>query len=394
MKTKNLLKNCFFFLLILCQCDKNNSITANSIETWFTSTTDAVDKSILQAAPETLLDLIKDIAKLSPVGKCTATLIDTTATSYSIGYSTPKQIRADSTYPLIIYLHGGTGTEVNTKGELAFEMLSPLSDSMQLFLVSPSANKFARWWSPSGLSRILQTLRFMTLHYPIDSRKIFLAGVSDGATGCWAAANTISGPFAGFFAISGYAGILPASGMELYPENLMQRPIYNINAGQDHLYPIGTVNQFLDYMTQSGIQVIRKVYPDEQHGFDYRNQEWSTMCNYIKQWSRPSFDGFRWNFVNGYPNFPANLLQWNSLDTDKKMVGYYYDSDTLKIQSKGLSSIIIEGTHKRHPFFTKNNNNTPVKTVTFHADNLHNLQLMKYSCFPFCTATNLIKIKL
>jgi len=113
----------------------------------------------------------------------------------------------------------------------------------------------------------------MTLHYPINPDKVFLAGVSDGATGCYAVANTMCGPFAGFIAVSGFGGMLPQMGIQLFPSNIMQRPIYNVNAGKDRIYPIEEVRKFLDWLTNSGVAIERKEYPDELHGFDYRGKE-------------------------------------------------------------------------------------------------------------------------
>jgi hypothetical protein len=41
----------------------------------------------------------------------------------------------------------------------------------------------------------------------------------------------------------------------------MQRPIYNVNAGRDRLYPIDMVEKFLDAMEREGVGVMRRTYP-------------------------------------------------------------------------------------------------------------------------------------
>jgi dienelactone hydrolase len=186
----------------------------------------------------------------------------------------------------MVYLHGGIGTQLNTKGEAAYLMLSPLSDSMPLFLASPSANRFSPWWSECGHERILQTVRYMTLNYPVDPDRIILAGVSDGATGCYAVANKTSTPFAGFIAISGFGGLLPQLGIKLDPSNLARRPIYNINADGDHLYPVDAVNQFLDWCDAQGLDIQRKIYAGEKHGFDYRDREFCTIAAIVRNWRK------------------------------------------------------------------------------------------------------------
>ena len=221
--------------IAIVQCTKKIPTDLQTFSSWFINPSEKFNNSLTSVTRETVNSLVKEIRKNSATGALAETLYDSANTAYVLGYKTPPHINPDTVYPLIIYLHGGTGTTVNTKGARAFEMLAPLADSMQLFLASPSASSSARWWSSKGMSRILQTLRFMTLHYPIDRAKYFWLEYLMG-NGCWAAANVIYAPFAGFFAISGYGGFFHDRN-ETFPENLMQRPIYNVNAGNDRLYP-------------------------------------------------------------------------------------------------------------------------------------------------------------
>jgi hypothetical protein len=295
------------------------------------STRKRADTSLLAAA-------FRAARNSAEAGTVRVWLMDSAGFSYRLGYSTPSEIRRDTTYPLIIYLHGGVGTERNDKGDSAFTMLSPLADTFKLFLASPSANRFVPWWSPSGLSRILQTLRFMTLHYPVNSRKVFLAGVSDGATGCYAAANTIPAPFAGFIAVSGFGGMLPALGMRLEPGNLKQRPIYNVNAGLDHIYPVEEVKGFVRLMQEQGVGITSRIYPEEKHGFDYRAKEMGSLANLVRTWSRPENTGISWAFVPEVPNLPDNCLSW-TLSSDNASVHAFWRRDTLVVRVKGVRSL-------------------------------------------------------
>lgn len=312
---------------------------------WFVSPVPATRDSLISygmSAPKQD-SIARDAQKkfAGPSGKFTVILPDTFGSSYTIGWKTPVQIRRDSLYPLIVYLHGGTGTTLTTKGEFAWDMLSALGDTFNLFLASPSANREAPWWSPAGISRILQTVRFMTLGYPIDPERIFLAGVSDGAAGCYAAANTVCGPFAGFIAVSGYGGMLFQLGMELYPGNIMQRPILNINAGKDQIYPIEAVRKFLDWLTANGVSVERTEYPDEKHGFDYRPKEYGHLARFIRTWKRPvATRSFSWTFVSGFPNLPDNVLQWEFLpEAGNRTINGYWINDTLQVRSAGIKTV-------------------------------------------------------
>jgi hypothetical protein len=315
---------------------------------WFVNPTpDRTDSLLSQFASCEQLEPMVAVVSGNPdqqAGKLSVVLADSVGNAYTLGYQTPTAVRTDTTYPLVVYLHGGVGTTVTSKGEKAYTMLSPLADSMQLFLASPSGNQAAPWWSAVGLNRILQTVRYMSVHYPINPNKIFLVGVSDGATGCYAAANTICAPFAGFIAVSGYGGLLPQLGMIPVPGNLMQRPIYNVNAGRDIRYAAPMVNQFLDQMVQQGVNITRKMYPKEDHGFDYRDREYGTIAGYIRSWSRPDTSkGFVWTLVHGYPNLPDNLIDMKPSvrPIGAPFISGFWKQDTLVVQAQSVGRFTI-----------------------------------------------------
>jgi acetyl esterase/lipase len=230
---------------------------------------------------------LADSARMnSPVSDHSVILSDSDGTPYTLGVGLPNRFERGRACPLVVYLHGGIGTEISNKGERAWEMLGGLRDCVDIFLASPSGNRFAPWWTPRGLSRIIHVVEYMETMYAIDSARIFLAGVSDGATGCYAVASTPSAnrPFAGFFAISGFGGMLPDLGVPLLPENMKNKPVYNVQGGQDKLYPISSVNGFIDYLQKNGVPVTSKVYPEEGHGFDYREREFPEFARFIREW--------------------------------------------------------------------------------------------------------------
>lgn len=385
-------------LLLLTGC--NNRLPENAAAlfgTWFIHPTfqnrTAVEELALSAeGVDSLVQVIRSRTLLS--GPATVQLRDENHTRYTVGYDTPDSFSFDSTYPLIIYLHGGVGTLKNTKGEKAYLMFSDLQDSMPLFLASPSANRQAPWWSEAGLNRILQTLRFMSLHFPVDPQKVFLAGVSDGATGCYAAANTIAAPFAGFFSISGFGGMLPRLGMELYPANLMQRPIYDIHAGKDRLYPIEMVNGFLDQLERNGVAIKRKVYPEEQHGFDYRSEEYDTLTALIRRWSKPQRASVKWHFLPGYPARPDNLLSWRVQQNEKASCSAFWRNDSLHISTDNLKSVGVISPISERRKITVKTEDFSMSISPAHESNQLLMDKMQHFCFPNINRKNCYRIEL
>jgi pimeloyl-ACP methyl ester carboxylesterase len=190
------------------------------------------------------------------------------------------------------------------------------------------------------MGRVLQAVRFMALHYPVDPDRVVLAGVSDGATGVYAVANAACAPFAGFIAVSGFGGMLPAFGMPLVAGNLMQRPIYNVNAGRDRLYPLDRVNEFLDRLRDQGVEVLRKEYPDEEHGFDYRDREWEAMAGLLRRWRRPRRTGLAWTFISGVPNCPPGLAAW-SISRRPATIRGHRQNGLLHLDADGLARAAV-----------------------------------------------------
>lgn len=385
-------------LFASCQASLPENIDA-IISDWFINPTTKKKKQLVsyKLSPGALDSLAASVRSRDiKTGRFSCKLYDRDGTESNLGFATPNTIAVKTLYPLIIYLHGGIGTPRNDKGVEAFEMFRFLADTIDLFLASPSGNRKALWWSGKGLERILKTVRYMTLHFPIDPDRIFLAGVSDGAAGCYAAANAIPEPFAGFIAVSGYGGILKGLGVTLYPWNLMQRPIFTIYAGKDHLYNPEIVEQFLDWLQQNGVSVKRKFYPEEEHGFEYREKEKATLAEIINTWRRPSRETVSWMVVSGSSNRADNLLQWEPCGNKKeRRITAYWRKDTLNIKTNGICSftMITDRKAKSILFFkTTKGEITSLKPIDLNTALC--LDLMQHYCFMSIFEKTLYQIKI
>jgi pimeloyl-ACP methyl ester carboxylesterase len=375
-----------FLMPAACRKEQPVEVAAEQFVQWFVGTSLRPPKHFTTLTDSAINSLCAGFRNQCQPESGSVVIADAAGQPYTMGYRAPHVFRKDSTYPCLIYLHGGTGSDRTDKGENAYAMLDMLADSMSLFLVSPSASRDAPWWGATGLSRILQSLRYMTLHFPINPDKVLLVGVSDGATGCYAAANTIAAPFAGFIAISGYGGMLPQLGMELYPHNCMQRPIYNINAGNDRLYPIETVTAFLDGLESAGVYIRRKVYEDEEHGFGYRYREAGTICSLIREWSRPDPEAVNWEFGTAYPVSINHVLATEPENgTIKFLIEAGCTNDTFFIKTSGIKKVRMyfeEAGRCAGRGIFKINHNKCRKFKPDAIDQETNLMLMKQRCFP------------
>lgn len=186
--------------------------------------------------------------------------------------------------------------------------------------------------------------------------------------------------------------MLPSIGMELYPENIRQRPIYSVNAGLDRLYALNMVNQFLDYMVSQGVSVERKVYPDQEHGFDYRDKEFGTLCTLLRTWKRPVKDQIAWTFSPGIPNRPQSIVNWTISDVAAiRYVNGNFSGDSLTIATQGISSVTIDIQHRSDFIYVKIGQHSP-KKISVLRNNYLRLQSMIMHSFPLYQDNNCFKI--
>lgn len=200
------------------------------------------------------------------------------AGEWTLGFSSPK---SQKKLPLIVYLHGGVGTTRTDKGKTAYEMFTFLNDSNEFRLVSPSGNRNAPWWSQTGMARIYQSVSFMVDKFPVDTARIYLAGVSDGATALFAVAAQPSHPFAGFIGAAGYPILFKD---QLTSNDLKRVPIHMYISGKDRLYPYKEVNSYYEKLKSEGVPISFKLYENAEHGFEYRDSEKAFIKQLLKKW--------------------------------------------------------------------------------------------------------------
>jgi len=246
-----------------------------------------------------------------------ASLNDPDGTKWGLGFSplpSPTTSGTPHKRPLLIYLHGGLKGAEWDKGIEAWKMFSFLQDSLDIQLASPTATRSTPWWSPRGIDRILQTIRFMQLHAPIDMDRIFLAGVSDGATGSFAAANYIGGCFAGIIPICGFGPMLSQFDIELWPQNMASTRMLIFQATEDRLFPIEITRRFA---TQLGAPPTSASYVEMQgarHGFEFKSQVSDTIISFISNHTRKHYVGAVTLTLNPPYPFIGWDLQWYPLE--------------------------------------------------------------------------------
>jgi predicted peptidase len=118
--------------------------------------------------------------------------------------------------PLIVFLHGDWQDGTDNESQLAgygngsMELIDDaLQDSIPLVYIAPQTTY--PYWPPL---RVAAVVRDALRRFPIDPRRIYLTGISDGGTGVWDALKTWPTCFAAAVPMSGMtelAGLAPTA---------------------------------------------------------------------------------------------------------------------------------------------------------------------------------------
>ncbi|MFQ5588238.1 MAG: alpha/beta hydrolase-fold protein [Nitrospiria bacterium] len=209
------------------------------------------DKSLTVQKAETLLKW----GRLYPPEPHTGSLHkDIRVAGYDMSYAlyVPKDYDPKKAYPLVVCLHGA-----GFVGDAYIDRWQPrLGDDV--ILVCPTIGAGA-WWSPQGERLVMKTIESVTSQYRVDTRKIFLTGMSNGGIGVY---------LIGMFYANRFAAISPmASGIpeEVFPflKNFSSAGIYIIHGANDQVMPVRLSQEITAYLKKEGIPFIYREHGKE-----------------------------------------------------------------------------------------------------------------------------------
>jgi len=122
--------------------------------------------------------------------------------------------------PLVVFLHGDWQDGNNNEAQLAgygngsLELVdAALRNGVPLVYVAPQVEK--PYWPPK---RVAAVIRDAMTRFPIDPKRIYLTGISDGGTGVWDALKTWPGCFAAGVPMSGMTEIAGLASIRDVPQ--------------------------------------------------------------------------------------------------------------------------------------------------------------------------------
>jgi pimeloyl-ACP methyl ester carboxylesterase len=208
-------------------------------------------------------------------------------------------------YQVRVQLHGGVMMRETSQPRSGRGGAGVTLPGAEQIYVMPVSWRDAPWWSRVQLENVDAILDSVKRTYNVDENHVVAAGVSDGATGLYYVAMRDTTPFASFLPLNGFMMVLAndrvGADADLFPTNLLNKPLFVVNGGEDPLYPIRSVEPYVGHLRGSGVTIDYHPRPEAGH-----NTAW---------WPEMK-DAFE-TFVRDHPRNPyPDKLTWEATDHD------------------------------------------------------------------------------
>ena len=227
----------------------------------------------------------------------------TADTEYFYTLDVPQRYDPAHRYQVRIQLHGGVG-RIGSNVPPRAASAARLTGAEQIYIL-PYAWRDAPWWSRPQLENLRAILDTVKRTYNVDENRVVVAGVSDGGTGAYYIAMRDTTPYASFLPLNGYIRVLEnetaQSDGDVYPNNLVNKPLFVVNGGRDPMYPTSLVDPVVAHLKSGGVDV------------DYRPQ---ASAGHDTSWWPAIGDAFE-RFVSAHPRRPLpDAISWQSGPAD------------------------------------------------------------------------------
>ncbi|MFN8207298.1 MAG: prolyl oligopeptidase family serine peptidase [Bacteroidales bacterium] len=188
---------------------------------------------------------------------------------------TPKDYSTDTmkTWPLIIYLHGGSdrGTDLNRLYSNGIPDQIYRGREFPFIIIAPQCPEHIRFSTDNWFENFFKEI---TLKYRIDTNRVYLTGVSLGGSGTWYIAARYPDKFAAIAPMSGFTSHLDF--IDNHIDKLMNIPIWAFHGKIDQVVPFEETERIIKKLDGKNRDLKFTVEPQVGHWINwliYPNQE-------------------------------------------------------------------------------------------------------------------------
>ena len=176
----------------------------------------------------------------------------------------PEGCGADSAkrWPLILFLHGAgeRGTNIWLVAKHGPPKVDTIAANLPFIIVSPQCPE-GQIWSNDLLLALLDEIESK---YPVDTRRVYLTGLSMGGFGTWSLGLSHPERFAAIAPICGGGEFITP--LLADKSTLATLPIWAFHGGKDPVVPVEESDRMVNHLKQMGVKEVKlTIYPDAQH---------------------------------------------------------------------------------------------------------------------------------
>jgi predicted esterase len=251
------------------------------------------------------------------------TCIDGVTRPYAI--SIPSDYNPKIPTSLIVHLHGIVGRPVIDPDPLNYVAnidIMAEAEKRGWFVLFPFGQQDATWFDKVGMTNIMTLVRAVKSKFNIDDNRVFLSGLSDGASAAFLFAMVMPTDFAAYVSLNGSMGVgSEDGGFSTYAPNLSNTFIYATNADRDKYYPTSQMTKTIDMAMKSGANILYRKLTGEHIGsleqvdypaiFDYleKHPRNASPGSIVWETASPQFGACKWLAIDEISN--DNPAEWH-----------------------------------------------------------------------------------
>ena len=188
--------------------------------------------------------------------------------------------------PVRVQLHGGVSRPLERRRPRAY----PIAASQPEITVYPRGWADAQWWHGNQVDNILKVLDRLKREYNVDESRVYVTGFSDGGTGAFFFGMRAPTPFCAIMPLHGSLEVLgnPATRADgqMYPGNLVNRPVFATNGARDRLYPAAAMMPMMKSLERAGVDLVFLALPQAGHDLQWWPSERERFELFLQQHPR------------------------------------------------------------------------------------------------------------
>lgn len=171
----------------------------------------------------------------------------------------PPRRERSARWPLILFLHGSgeRGDDLNLVKKHGLPKVLASQPEFPFVVVAPQCSPDSYWHYELETLDVL--LNDVLEAYPVDSRRLYLTGLSMGGYGTWAMAIRYPDRFAAIAPVCG-------GGVPFTTERIRHLPVWAFHGAQDDVVPVRESQDMVDALNHLyGGNAKLTIYPDAKH---------------------------------------------------------------------------------------------------------------------------------